>query len=244
MFKRCFKGTNVRPDLVVVRGVTRHSVTVLDLARDQETHLTEQGFEVNARNIRSLREKAVALARPGAWVLLNGRPAPGFSVEAYHDLLTALKATGARLAVDTSGECLRAAVEAGPDFIKPNDEELSELVGRPLRSLPAVIEAARELARTVRYVVVSLGSRGAVCVTRRGAWQARERGRARVVHTVGCGDALAAGFAAGLAEGARAPAALRLAVACGGACVRSPRAALRSRDEVEPLLSRVKVTAV
>jgi len=135
-------------------------------------------------------------------------------------------------------------VQAGPDSVKPNDEELAELLGRPLRTTRAVVAAARDLARGIGYVVVSLGGRGAVCATRRGVWHARERGRVPVVHTVGCGDTLGAGFVAGLAEGRSAPEALRLAVACGGACVRSPRASLRSRDELDAVLPRVEVRRV
>jgi len=241
MFSRGFAGTRVRPDFVRVPGVTRVSITLLDLRRNQETHLTEQGFEVSAADIRRLRRKVLALVRPGRWVLMNGRPAPGFGVRPYTDLLLAVKHAGARLAVDTSGEYLRAAVEAGPEFVKPNADELSELIGRPLRSLPAVVRGARSLTRAVGCVVVSLGKRGAVCVTARAAWTARERRRAAVVHTVGCGDSLFAGFAAALAEDHSPAAALRFAVACGGACVRTPRASLRTRDEAETVLPGVEL---
>jgi 1-phosphofructokinase len=241
MFRQSFAGTLVRPDFVTVRGFSRQSVTILDRSRNQETHLTEQGFEVSEADARRLFRRVLALARPGRWVMLNGRPAPGFALERYAELLLAVKASGARMAVDTSGAFLRAAVQAGPDFIKPNEEELSEFEGRPLRGLAAVVRAARRLTDRVRCVVVSLGRRGAVAVTADAAWAASERGRVRVVHTVGSGDALASGFAAGLAEGLDVPDALRLAVACGGACVRSPRAALRARAEAEAVLPRVAV---
>ena len=55
------------------------------------------------------------------------------------------------IAVDTSGAALRAVVdEASPDLIKPNDEELAELVGVALESgsdLAAAVLAA-SLARS------------------------------------------------------------------------------------------------
>ena len=241
MFDRGFAGATVRPAWVRVDGLTRTSITLLDLNRTQETHITEQGFTVSRRHVRRLCDQVCSHLRPGVWVLANGRPAPGFGVEPYRDLLRRIKASGARLAVDTSGEYLRAAVEIGPDVVKPNDEELSELVGRPLRRMPSILLAAREIAASIRHVVVSLGARGVVCVTRQRSWHARERGRPRVVHTVGCGDALTAGFVAGVAEGLSAPKALRLSVACGGACVRTPRASLRAKDEAQAVLPLVTV---
>jgi len=240
-FNRGFKDTSVRPDFVRVQGATRVSVTILDRARDQETHITEQGFEVTTRDTKRLIAKVRDLASPEAWVLLNGRPAPGFGVEAYRDLLSAVRETGACVAVDTSGDYLQAAAEIGADFLKPNEEELAQLVGRKPRGTTAVVDAARGLTGSISRIVVSLGGRGAICVTRRKAWRARERRRASVVHTVGAGDALTSGFVFALAEGMSSPEALRLAVACGGACVRSPRAALRTRDEIETVLPNVEV---
>ena len=241
MFKRGFAGTRVTCDFVKVDGITRESLTILDRARDQETHLTEQGFEVTRRNAKSLIAKTAALATPETWVGACGRPAPGFTVDDYAALLAAAKAGGARLLADTSGDFLPVAVEHEPDIVKPNDEELAELVGKPLRTQAAVLKAARELANRVRYVVVSLGGKGALCVTRRGVWHARERGRVPVVHTVGCGDTLAMGFMAGISQSPSPARALKLAVAAGGACARSPRASLRARNEVDCVLPGVDV---
>ena len=66
----------------------------------------------------------------GAWVMLSGRPAPGFEVEDFRALLSDLRRRGARIAVDSSGEFLQAAAAGGVNVLKPNAEELSELVGR------------------------------------------------------------------------------------------------------------------
>ena len=240
-FRRALSAAGALMDFVMVNGLTRESLTVLDRKRGQETHLTEQGFEVTRGNAAALIRKTVRCLDEKTWAVAAGRPAPGFGPDDYERLLRAVKGTGARLAADTSGPCLPVAVEAGADFIKPNEDELSELVGRPLRTRAAVLRAARSLTSKARYVLVSLGAKGAVCVTRRGAWRAWERVRVRVAHTVGCGDAVTAGFAAGLSEGRGAPDALRLAVACGGACARSMRAALRSRGEVEAVWPGVRV---
>src|SRR5918997_436236 len=70
---------------------------------------------------------------------------------------TKLNEAGPELSPDEA-----AAVEAGPDLIKPNAEELAELVGRPLHRLADVVDAAAEVRkRGVGTVLVSLGGGGA-----------------------------------------------------------------------------------
>ena len=86
-----------------------------------------------------------------------------------------------------------------------------------------------------------LVAEGALLVSRAGAWHARETRRAAVLHTVGCGDALLAGFLSACAEGKPPAEAARFGVACGSACVRSYRACLRSKAEALHYLPRIRV---
>ena len=112
----------------------------------------------------------------------------------YRDLTALLKSRGRKVVLDTSGAGLAQAIDAGPDVIKPNIDELTELVGRPLDGERAVVEAARDLRRRgIDLVAVSMGARGAVFV------DGDERGSRRaasvaVKSTVGAGDAMVAGI--------------------------------------------------
>ena len=142
---------------------------------------------------------------------------------------------------------LRAAVKARPWIVKPNLDELSELAGRRLSRLGDVLHAAEPLTEWCEHVLVSLGRNGALLVSRQGAhpggqaWHARESRRVSAVHTVGCGDALLAGFLSACACGKTLPEATRFAVACGSACVRSYRACLLSEAEALRFLPGVRV---
>ncbi len=122
---------------------------------------------------------------------------------------------GCRVAVDGSGPPL----EAGPDLIKPNLEELSELVGRKLDTFGDVLEAAEEVrTRGVAILLVSLGADGAILLDEEGALHA-DTPPFTPRSTVGAGDSLLAGFlfAAGDRE-----AALTESVAWGAAAARLP----------------------
>jgi fructose-1-phosphate kinase PfkB-like protein len=120
--------------------------------------------------------------------------------------------------VDTSGEALREAVAARPFLIKPNEAELADLTGTPVRSTEELLARSTGLLDRIQYVLVTRGAGGAVLVSREGIYSglaALEPTRVR--STVGCGDALLAGFLSGFLTGTDLSEALRRGVAAGAA---------------------------
>lgn len=124
------------------------------------------------------------------------------------------------VALDTSGTPLARAVRAGGlCLVKPNEDELAELVGRELVTVGDVVDASREvIAQGTTAVLVSLGAHGAMLVRATGTWWA---GGAPLVplSTVGAGDSTLAGYLAGTGTCADR---LRSAVAWGRAAVLLP----------------------
>jgi 1-phosphofructokinase len=203
---------------VPIHGATRSNITIVE-PDGTTTKLNEAGPVLTEDEIAEIAEQAVARSREASWLVSCGSLPEGMPVD-FHATLVARSAT--RTAVDTSGEPLAAAVKAGPDLIKPNHEELAELVGRSLDSLGDVLAAARELrAGGVGAVLVSLGAGGALLVDRSGEYHARTP-PITVLSTVGAGDSTLAGF---LAAGGEGPDALRQAVAYGAAACRLPGSA-------------------
>lgn len=147
----------------------------------------------------------------------------GTDPEFYVRLARVAAEHGADIALDTSGEPFVRAVRAGGlALIKPNDEELAELVGRPLATVGDVVVAAREvISQGTREVLVSLGSHGVLLVTAdEWSWAG---GPALVpLSTVGAGDATLAGYLSVPSGGLDA---LRAAAAWGRAAVLLPGSA-------------------
>ncbi|MEY9912378.1 1-phosphofructokinase [Catenulispora sp. MAP12-49] len=154
-----------------------------------------------------------------SWAVLSGSLPPGVPDDVYARLTAQFAEHGVRVAVDTSGAALLAAVDAGPDLIKPNRQELAAAVGTPLNSIGEVVAAAEKLcSRGVKAVLASLGADGTVLVDGSGAvFGAAEA--IEPVSTVGAGDALLAGF---LAAGGQGPEALIEAMAWARAAVGLP----------------------
>jgi fructose-1-phosphate kinase PfkB-like protein len=124
------------------------------------------------------------------------------------------RSRGSKIVLDTSGRPLKEILNAGSVWlIKPNIEELRELLGEHVKDGPvSLAKAGRRLLDKVDIVLISRGAKGAVVVTKDGARQGRCVGSAKVFSTVGCGDFLLAGFLKALNDGSGTDSALETAI--------------------------------
>lgn len=206
---------------VPIAGTTRINIAVIE-PDGTTTKINEPGptlSEDEQAAVLAAVDTALAVAE---WVVGCGSLSPGQPTELYAALVARAHAAGVRCAVDTSGAPLTAAVPAHPDLIKPNHEELEELVGRSLPTLGEVVEAAKDLvAQGISTVVVSLGGDGAVLVDAEGVAHAGAT-ISDPLSTVGAGDCLLAGLLHVLAAGGSGREALVSGVRWGAAAVRLP----------------------
>ena len=180
----------------------------------QETELNAPGPMVSRQQTEGLLSELSRLKEDDLLCLCGSLP-PGMGVDSYARMLTA--AEGVRAIVDTTGEALLCALTEKPWLVKPNRDELAALVGRALPTLEDVIESAAWLRQKgAQNVLVSMGKDGALlCAESVCLYQPAPDGE--VVGTVGAGDSLVAGFAAGWQRHGDMAQALRLGVACGSA---------------------------
>jgi 1-phosphofructokinase family hexose kinase len=208
------------------------------------TEILEPGPEADPDTRNRLCALFLDLAADSDLAVLSGSVPPGFAEGVYGELVSSLRKDGVRCLVDASGGLLRAAVDAQPLLIKPNREEIADLVGRPIESAATAVEAARGLTRKgPEMVLVSLAAEGAVMVQGDRAWRA-EAPRVDVANAVGSGDCLLGGVAVGLRRGMEAEEVLRLGVACGSANATSPETGWVKRADIDALLPRVRVTGM
>ncbi len=189
----------IRPAFTQAAGRTRENVTIADKQRGREMHLRSPEALITREALGPLRQDLGKLVDSRAFVVFAGSLPEGDLLDACIDLIAETSKRCGELAVDTSGEALRRIVERGGiGVIKPNLEELSQVLGKELPSdAGTVAAAARGLCGRAREVVVSMGGQGAIAVTKEEAVMCRAAGPERpVVHTVGCGDYLLAGYLA------------------------------------------------
>ena len=203
------------------------------------TEILEPGPAVSS-DIRDAAVRAVMeLCGQARVAVLTGSLPPSMPDDTYRDVVEGLR--GTRTIVDASGELLKCACAARPFAIKPNRTEAEALTGTRIDSPAAAASAARALAGSgVHLAIISLGADGAV-----GCWEDRAchviPPVVTVVNSVGAGDCLVGGLAAGLARDWDIVDALRLGVAAGAAKVLSTDTGGVHRADIDRLLPAVRL---
>ncbi|MEZ8221662.1 tagatose 6-phosphate kinase [Candidatus Fervidibacteria bacterium JGI MDM2 JNZ-1-D12] len=207
----------IEHDFTTVADETRINLTIRDPETGLEVHLVEPGAKVTEEDWQRFKATYERHLDGASWVALCGSLPPGVPVDAYDQLIRIAHEKGVPCALDSSGEALREGVKGKPKLVKPNRQELVELVGGELNSdekLRSAIFKVHELG--VDIVVVSLGKEGAVGSDGTGVWKATPPS-VRVVNTIGSGDALLGGLIFALLKEMPFEEALKFAVATGTA---------------------------
>jgi len=204
----------IRVRMTAVAGATRRNVTVVDTANGKEMHLRNASPLASAETLKQLQADIEKIVRKGSICVFAGTMPGGRLLSSVIRTIKSCTSRGAKIVLDTSGLPLRKIVDTGAVWlIKPNVEELCELLGRKIKDEPASLAgAASGLLDKVEMVLISRGVKGGLLVTKQGIWQARCFGRAKVLSTVGCGDYLLAGFLKSLSDNSNPGIALEVAV--------------------------------
>jgi len=207
-----------QPAFFPIAGATRRTVVVTD-GRDA-TGFWEPGPVVTPEEWRGFQGHFSLLLKQSRVVVLAGSLPGGLPDDAYATLIGLCREAGVASILDTSGAALRHGVAAGPDVVKPNATELTEL-GSPGGGTVVVTSRAEHGLEALR-------------------WRARPPRRIEGNPT-GAGDACVAALARGLLHRAGWPDLLRDAVALSAAAVASPVAGRADLELYENLLPHIVI---
>ena len=225
---------------VPISGSIRTNIAVVE-QDGTTTKLNEPGATLSPAEVDALVEAVEkALADRPSWLVAAGSLPAGAPEDFYAQVTRAAVALGVPVAIDTSGPALAAAIDAGATVVKPNLEELEEVLGRDLVTVGDVIEAAAELReRGCKDLLVSLGGHGALLITAEGSWWA---GGPPLIprSTVGAGDCTLSGYLHTTGTPAER---LAGAVAWGRAACLQPGSTVPGPEDTQACADAVRVVA-
>ncbi|MBY5033472.1 1-phosphofructokinase family hexose kinase [Streptococcus gallolyticus] len=197
-FKTLLKKEKFSQQFITVEGETRHAITIM---HDDNIHteIVEAGPKVSTEQKELIFQTILdtIIKKNIRIISLNGSvhsDDPYF----YNDLLTFLRKNTAPDTIilgDFSRQTLDLVVNHAadkPDFIKPNMDEFSELVGTTFTTKQEIIEYLRNFPSPIRYTLVSCGEQGAVAQFNNKLYDVSAP-RIELVNPTGSGDSTVAG---------------------------------------------------
>jgi len=234
-----------RTDFVNIAEESRVTINIVDREQRTQTRVDEVGPLVTPTELGRLHDTWRKHLERSTLAIIAGSAPRGVNLELYGALIEAARPLKVPVILDAHDELLARAIDARPAVISPNLAELQRLVRRQLSVPDGVVRTATDLAdQGISVVLVTLGARGAIAVTRsRGVWWARPPAIERV-SSVGSGDAFVAGFAVASVQRKPTEERLRLAVACGAANAETFGAGNVSATRIAEIAAEVKLDQI
>ena len=207
--------------LTLPEGCSRINVKLKNL---EGTEINGRGPSIDEASLSILKGKIAHLSDHDILVLSGSIPS-GMSKNLYAELMKLLPER-VKVVVDAAGETLLHTLPQHPFLIKPNRDELAELLtGKPgiSQAAPEVLQLSPEGLQTApgkhreaggdseglrcmarrlqklgaRNVLISMAGDGAALLDENGGWHQHPAPEGTLVNGVGAGDSMVAGFLAG-----------------------------------------------
>ncbi len=229
-------------DYIEVEGESRRNIVIIPDDRDAQVSITYSTLIVRPTHVDALRARYLrALDEQPSCIVIGGTLPSGMQPAFYTEFLGYAKARGIPIVFDGSEPYLSAGLAAGPTYVKPNRDEISQYAGRAITRLEDAYPVGREIyERFGTCPIITFGSQGALAVLPDRAYRIPPL-TVPVSNIAGAGDAVLAGLAASIERSQPIEEGLRLGFAAAAATVMMPGTAECRREDIERLLPQVEL---
>jgi 1-phosphofructokinase family hexose kinase len=226
-----------------IAGSTRITPVIVETETGRSTVLNEPGPDVTHAEQQRFRDGLRAHLSPGAIVVCTGSLPPTVDPRLYADIVRAGQEAASFVAVDASGDVLRAALASAPWLVKCNRDEFLDATGcdiHPADTSAVAAQMQTQLLRGTTVVIVTMGASDLLAATADGVWRASVP-PVDVVNATGSGDTFLACFLATAAKGGGFADALRAATAGGAANAAQLEPGLQHGTDLDEYLDAVVI---
>lgn len=190
----------IKHDFMTIDQESRNCIAILH-DDSQQTEILEAGPTLGAQEAADYEAHFKAQLTDVKLITISGSLPKGLAVDTYARLIEIADEKGIPVILDSSGESLKAALngQVKPYLIKPNQEEIAQLIGKEVTDLTQLQTALTQEAifKGVDWIVVSLGADGAFVKHDADFYQVTIP-KINVVNPVGSGDSTVAGLASAI----------------------------------------------
>lgn len=170
----------------------------------EETHactlITEKGKEIPRETCEYLLKTLEESLTGGDYLVLAGDASNTEIPYIYNVIMDRLAGRGVRIFLDTSSENLIRGIDQKPFLVKPNVDELSQVVGKKITTEEEILEGIGQIAEHgIECIAVSRGGDGSIVKYGDKIYKV-EALKVNVINTIGCGDAFLSGLVYGFSK--------------------------------------------
>ncbi|MDZ7268613.1 MAG: 1-phosphofructokinase family hexose kinase [candidate division KSB1 bacterium] len=242
--RRLLDAEKIPHAFIEIAATTRTGFTVVETENHRHTAVFEPGHQLQPEEVRALLTFVKQmLPQCRALALCGSMPCAGFD-HLYADLIQLARARHVPVFLDSYHAPLRLGLAAGPQFLKPNRDELLATFGLDMREAAQQHQALRLLAASgASHVFITDGERP-VHILAEGAYYRAVPPAITCVNPLGSGDALVAAFLHGWLQHLPVEALLRFAVAAGSVNAGHTLPGYANPAEITALAAQVRLERI
>ncbi|CQR47134.1 Tagatose-6-phosphate kinase [Paraliobacillus sp. PM-2] len=188
----------IQDHFIKIDEETRNCIAILHDGK--QTEILEKGPVINEQEGNKFLDVFDEYVKKADIVTISGSLPKGLSYSFYLQLISKAEKYHTPVLLDTNGKLLNQILTDGakPFLIKPNQEELAQIVNEKIENRQQIIDLLRsDIFANIPWVVITLGANGAIIKKDNDLYYAQIP-KIDAINPVGSGDSVIAGFAAGL----------------------------------------------
>lgn len=228
-------------DFIQVDGESRRNILVMSEDGQGEVTITFSSLQVSEAHVDALRDRYVRALSDATCVVIGGTLPHTVSPAFYTEFIRLARERSIPVIFDAGEPNLSAGLVSRPNYVKPNRDELTALMGEPIVSVDDALRAGRSiLERFGTIPIVSLGGDGGLAVLPDRTYHIPPL-PVNVVSTAGAGDAVLAGLAYAIVRDEPIETALRVGFGAAAAVCTMPGTAQCRRADIEHFTQQVQL---
>lgn len=233
----------IENSFVNCKGILRTNLKLFDRSKKNTIEINESNPEVDGESLDEVLNVIKGLCKKSECLVLSGSVPKGVPSDIYFRFSNEARSINPdiKIILDAQGELMLNSLKARPYMIKPNIFELETLLQKKLEGLDDIVSSARQIINEngVEIVIVSMGSEGAVIVTR-DELHYIPAVKVDVKSTQGAGDSMVAGALKAILAGLKPYDILRYAVCSAAGAIAGQGTTFCSLETLNELLDRTK----
>lgn len=238
--KNELKKLEIKNKFTDINQETRNCLNIIE-DNLTSTEFLEKGPVIDAKDLIKFEEDLEGVLDETKILVASGSYCQNMPLDYYKIIGEICKNHNIKFILDTSGEALKVALESNPYLIKPNTDEIKQLLNINVESKEEIISAGMKLLEMgAQNVCISLGKDGMVYLNNDEIYEVTVP-KVEVVNTVGSGDSTIAGFSVGVLRNYETVELLKLANSCGISNAMNIETGFVKLEEIEKYSEQVQV---